>query len=264
VKRNSRTHAPHLKAKPNTRPGERKASWLRAGAWVFTLALALLLTAGLSLACLIGFRWATTSSFFAVHEIAVSGNARLDKAFILDLAEVRQGLNVFELGLGETERKLAANPWVESAMVRRVLPGRIEIMLTEHKPAFWKVAGDSLVYADAAGQVIAPVEQEKFTSLPLLAAEEGNAGEPARLMAQMAGRGLPLNPADAQWIRLRGGAEVVMYFEEFDLTMTLDAGELEENVRLVARAWDDLERRGELGRTWSMTAMDGRVWVGMR
>lgn len=260
----SRTHAPQFKAKPNVRPGERKASWLRAGAWVFTLALALVLTAGLSLACLVGFRWATTSSFFAVQEIAVGGNERLDEECILDLAGVGPGVNILEFELAEAERKLAADPWVESATVRRVLPGRIEIMVTEHRPAFWKIAGDSLVYADAAGRVIAPVEQEQFMSLPLLAAEEDSAGEPARLMAQMAGLGLPLNPQDAQWIRLRGGAEVVMYFEEFDLTMTLDAGELAENVGLVARAWEDLKRRGELGRTLSLTAMDGRVWVGMR
>jgi cell division protein FtsQ len=237
---------------------------LRAGAWVFALVLALVLTAALSLAFLVGFRWATTSSFFAVTEIAVSGNSRLDRESVIGLGELAHGMNVFEVGLAEAERKITADPWVKSAMIRRVLPGRIEIAVVEHVPEFWMLAGESLVYADGAGNAIAPVQEQGFTSLPLLTAQSQGAEAPADLLAMLAGQGLPFDPSQAQWIRLRGGTGIVMYFEEFDLTLTLDAGELAENCGLVARAWDDLRRRGELSRTRSMTAMDGRVWVGMR
>jgi cell division protein FtsQ len=255
---------PKPKAKPNKRPAERRAVWLRSLAWVMTSAFALALIAGLSLACLVGFRWATTNSFFAVNEIAVFGNDRLESDALLKTAGISTGENIFEVGLAEAESRLAAEPWIERAMVKRVLPGRVEISLTEKRPAFWKIASGRLVYTDAAGRVIAPVEPENFTSLPLLVAEDAGRTAPAELSARLVSAGLPADPAKAQWIRVRGGDEVAMYFEEYDLALALDLDDVEEGAALIARAWKDLERRGELALARSMLAMDGRVWVGMR
>lgn len=249
--------------KSNVRPGERRAGLFRAGMWFFVLIAALVLTASLSLACLMGFRWATTHPFFSVTEIEIRGNARLDREHVLEAAEVAVGENIFELELADAEQRLAADPWVRNVMVKRVLPGHLQITIEEKQPAFWKAAGGKLVYVGASGEVIAPVQTDKFTSLPLLMAESGNRVDTARIRAGFEAAGLPLDPGRAEWVRARGG-EIAMYFGEYDLTLALPAGDVTTPAVMFARVWKDLERRGEITRAASMKVMDGRVWVGMR
>jgi cell division protein FtsQ len=228
------------------------------------LAFALILTAGLSLACLVGFRWATTHPFFSVSDAAVLGNSRLGDEYVLQSAGIIEGENIFQVSLTGIERGLASEPWIQSAMVKRVLPGRIEITITERKPAFWKLAGEELFYADSAGRTIAPVEAEKFTSLPLLRTEGPVTREISELQGTFESAGLPLDPRDADWVQVRGKGEIALYFSEPDLSLTVQADEPAASAMLLAKVWKDLERREELARATSMKAMDGRVWVGMR
>lgn len=259
-----RGHLPAQKSKPNKRPADKRSAWLRAGVWSMALAFALILTAGLSLACLVGFRWATTHPFFAINDTAVLGNSRLDDDHVLQSAGIMEGENIFQISLSEIERSLASLPWIQSAMVKRVLPGRIEITITERKPAFWKLAGEELFYADSAGRTIAPVETEKFTSLPLLRTEGPVTKGISELLVIFESAGLPLDPRDSDWVQVRGKGEITLYFSEPDLSLTVEAGEPAASARLLAKVWKDLERREELARAASMKAMDGRVWVGMR
>ncbi|HVM12407.1 MAG TPA: FtsQ-type POTRA domain-containing protein [Actinomycetota bacterium] len=72
-----------------------------------------------------------TSPIFDVREIRISGAARLDRARVLEVAGVREGMNLLGLDLRGVERSLAREPWVAAATVRRDLPSTVHLDLTE-------------------------------------------------------------------------------------------------------------------------------------
>jgi cell division protein FtsQ len=249
-------------ARTNRRPGETRRRLLRAGAWTGGMAFTVLLLAAMSLALLVVHRYVTTSSFFAVQEVSLLGNARLGEAEVLRAAGYARGENIFEVEIKEMERRLTDLPWIDRASVRRVLPGRLEIVVVERKPAFWVLRGDRLHYADEEGKAIAPLRHKAFSSLPMLMG--GRGAEARRAMAAIAGGELPVSPENASWVDTASGREVRMYFEKDDLLLVLGLDDLQGNAAMAAKAWKDIRRRGESAGVYSMKAMAGRVWVGKR
>lgn len=79
--------------------------------------------------------YARTTPRFAITKLEVEGIRRLSREDVLGAAGVRLGENVFGFDTVAAETKLNASPWVQSARVRRKLPGTIEMTLREHQPA---------------------------------------------------------------------------------------------------------------------------------
>lgn len=97
-----------------------------------------------------GYRFVTTSPRFAITEIAVRGNHHLTADQIRADLPVRIGGNVFAADLDRAVRRLRANPWIESATARRVLPHTVIVEVREHEPAAVVELG-GLYLVDASG-----------------------------------------------------------------------------------------------------------------
>lgn len=84
-----------------------------------------------------GSHWLRTSPRFAISELAITGNARVTRAQILDAldrAGIAPGANVFGVSPAAVERLLERDPRIASVRARRVLPDRITIEITERQP----------------------------------------------------------------------------------------------------------------------------------
>ncbi|MBI4496937.1 MAG: FtsQ-type POTRA domain-containing protein [Chloroflexi bacterium] len=89
-----------------------------------------------------------TVPVLAVTRVEVSGNARLSRETIVDLAGV-QGRNLLALDLPGAQARLLTNPWVRSATARRRLPATVAITIEERQPAaIWQTGGDRYLMAD--------------------------------------------------------------------------------------------------------------------
>src|SRR5690554_755922 len=81
-------------------------------------------------------------------------------------AGVWVGKSYFSTDLAEIKAELERRPWVESAAVKRVWPGRLEIDIREKKPlAYW--SDGRLV--SRSGELFAPANPEVAGKLPRLA-----------------------------------------------------------------------------------------------
>lgn len=119
--------------------------------------------------------YARTTPRFAITDLEVEGTRRLSREDVLATAGVHLGENVFGFDTALAETKLSKSPWVESARVRRKLPGTIEITLREHQPAALLVVLGKTFLVSEEGVPIKEVSPGDPHDLPVitgLSAEE--------------------------------------------------------------------------------------------
>nr|WP_280518865.1 cell division protein FtsQ/DivIB [Shinella curvata] len=109
----------------------------------------------------------TTAIGFAIEDVKVSGNRETSEIDILERLGLDGTTSLVALDVKEARQKLTELPWVEDASVRKVYPGTIEIALKEREAfAIWQ-HGTDLSLIEKNGSVIAPLRDNKFSSLPL-------------------------------------------------------------------------------------------------
>ena len=129
-----------------------------------------------------------------VTRITVSGNTRLSRGEVLSLLEGLNGRNMLLVSLEEWRQKVLASPWVEDVAIRRVLPGTVDVAITERQPKGIGRIGSALYLLDQHGGIIdefGPDHAEfDFPLIDGLAAavDEGRAALAMRLLASLQGR----------------------------------------------------------------------------
>ncbi len=109
----------------------------------------------------------TAAAGFAIEDVKVSGNDQTSEIDILQLLGLDGTTSLVALDVDAARRKLAELPWVRYAEVRKVYPKTIEVMLKEREAfGIWQ-HGSDLSLIEKGGEVIAPLRDSKFASLPL-------------------------------------------------------------------------------------------------
>ena len=121
---------------------------LGVGLLLGKLAIAVLLVGGAFLAGRTIFH----SDFFAVAQVHVENLHRLDADDVIALSDIKRGVNIFDLDLEAIGRKIAENPWVAEADVRRVFPREVVITVRERDPKAIIDLG-YLYYVDGDGEI---------------------------------------------------------------------------------------------------------------
>src|SRR5687767_8389706 len=112
-------------------------------------------SAALSLfVCYRAFAFVMSADALTVTRITVSGNARLSRGEVLSLLEGLAGRNMLLVNLDEWRQKVLTSPWVEDAVVRRVLPGTVDVVIAERRPmGIGRMSGE-LYLLDQQGGII--------------------------------------------------------------------------------------------------------------
>jgi len=112
---------------------------------------------------------ATTSAVgFAIEDVKVSGNNQTSEIEILQLLGLDGATSLVALDVDAARQKIARLPWVENVEVRKVYPKTIEVKLSERNAyAIWQ-HGQELSLIEKSGSVIAPLRDNKFSTLPLV------------------------------------------------------------------------------------------------
>lgn len=113
---------------------------------------------------------------FGIDQITLKGHVfSFDRDIFdaLDLANVR---NFTALDTAAVKARIERLPWIETAELSRVYPGRLDIRVTERKPyALWTRA-DRHYLIDKTGRVLAAVSGDALPDLPRFAGEGAAAG----------------------------------------------------------------------------------------
>lgn len=217
----------------------------------------------ISLGLLVGFRWVTTSPFFALRSIEVVGCTRLTPEEVVNLFGAELGDNVLELKLPDIEERVFAHPWTKVVMVRRILPGQLRITIEERHPAYWIRTVEGLAYVDAQGEVIDKVDADRLVPLPLLDIAEG-AEEDVNILPEylqaVVQTGVPVTAQAACFIHV-GTRSVKMIFDDPSLTLVVEREGWKRNMHRLGLVWNDLVRRGEAPNVDVIRVVGGKVFV---
>lgn len=260
--RNSR-----ISSKPARVPRELHVPWQGIGSLFFNagiICLLLIFIAGVSYLLIYMHAYVTSSSYFTLKVLEIQGNSRLSSKEILEISRLADGANCLKISLTAVEEAMAKSPWVKEVSVKRVLPNKLTIGITENEPVFWIPNEGVLYYADAWGRKIAPVKTGKFASLPTLEVEEG-AEEAAKalpdLVKSLQESRLPLGMTSVSWVRLSAARGVEVYMEDSRLKLTIGTEDWMSNLNRLGETLTDLGKRGELGQVREIKAQGSNVWV---
>jgi cell division protein FtsQ len=229
--------------------------------WTAGVSLGVLFLACLSVLFLYGYRFATTHPQLALRHIEITGNERLSQEEVSAAAGLRRGMNLLELDLKALEERLAVQPWVKGVSVTRTFPDRLSLKVVEKTPVFWIAEGGTLAYADEHGAYIAPVTQNDIASLPQLVRIEGVGNIYVKeVLEAFAQAELPMDIKDAAWLRSVPGRSVEVYFEDANLSVTVDMRTPQASMQRLSAVLEDLKRRGRLHMTRAVTVRGEKAW----
>lgn len=110
----------------------------------------------------------TASIGFDVDAVTITGHRFMREQDILDIIGLQSGVSLVTFNVAAAHQTLLREPWVESASVRKVYPGKLQINLQERQPfAVWQ-RGQIKSIVDREGLVLADFDAEIYHGLPLL------------------------------------------------------------------------------------------------
>jgi cell division protein FtsQ len=97
----------------------------------------------------------------SADQIEVHGNRFVARDAVVEKFSADMGHSVVRVPLAERRKALESLAWVEQAAVRRVLPNRVRVEITERTPVAFLRTGSDLALVDAHGVILErPVEGE--------------------------------------------------------------------------------------------------------
>jgi len=237
---------------------------LRFLGWASAMAFVGLILFGGAVGFLKAYQFCTTSSYFAVTNISVTGNLQVKTADILNACGLRKGVNSLTIDVHEAEQTLIRNPWIESVTIRRELPGDFTIIIKEREPRFCARKDKKLHYVTDEGDIIAPVTAANFRSLPVL--EMGYGGDEAlplvpSFLDLFDRSGFPFKVVQATWVKLSAASGFELYWETRRLHLSIGLENWQENLKRIASVVNDIEKRKETMMVTSIRSADGQVWM---
>ena len=112
------------------------------------------------------------TALFQVNGFDVEGNFSLTDEKVIALSGIEPGDNIFYAGLGSARRSLRENPFVEDVTIRRKLPDRIVVQLTERRSVGYIVTPDGYVQVGEDGRLLAIQQSLSNYSLPVISGVE--------------------------------------------------------------------------------------------
>lgn len=88
------------------------------------------------------------------EQVVITGNRYVQRANVLGIFSADRNRSVLRIPLEQRRRQLEAIPWVEHATVRRALPNKIEVEITERTPIAFLRHGSELSLADLHGVIL--------------------------------------------------------------------------------------------------------------
>jgi cell division protein FtsQ len=135
----------------------RLISWLAPG-----LVLAILLGGGL-------FWFIRDHAAFHVVAVRVYGAERVPHAELIQLAQITRGMSLLRINVERVRAQIMQHPWIREALVRRVYPNELEVIVYERRPTAILEHGNGYLI-DGEGYLLSQATPAEAAALPGLVA----------------------------------------------------------------------------------------------
>ena len=121
------------------------------------------------------FNFVFSSNFCNIKEVIIKGNDCLSEDEIFCNSGIKLGENIFKLDLKKSINSLKQEPQIKEVEIKRVIPNKIIISLTERKAAAIVHIGEEYFFSTKEGMVLSKIDKpEEGFALPLLSGLEIN------------------------------------------------------------------------------------------
>lgn len=111
--------------------------------------------------------WLLSAPAFAFAAVDFEASPRVTGAWVRESLAPLSGENLLLLSLAAVTARVAEHPWVAEVAIRKVLPDRLEVAVTERRPAAVLARGAARFWVERNGHLIAPLTgQETGEGLP--------------------------------------------------------------------------------------------------
>ena len=110
--------------------------------------------------------FAMISPIFNISEIKVNGNKNISQDKIIFLSDIKLGENLFRINKKEIISCIKQNGYIESVIIKRKIPNKVEINIVERQVNFVIECGSGYAYINNQGYVL-EVNSEKY-DVPIL------------------------------------------------------------------------------------------------
>jgi len=158
--------------------------------WWLSAARVVCLVVGLGGVGFAASRAALDERSFQVTQLVIDGNDHLATGEVLALLDGLHGRNLLTVDLDDWRERVLSSPWVQDCVLRRIVPGTVEVSIVERQPLGIGRIGARLYLLDSRGQVIDDFgPRYESLDLPIIDGLEGAASRPpAGERAALAGR----------------------------------------------------------------------------
>jgi cell division protein FtsQ len=174
----------------------RLITWLAPG-----LVLVMLLGGGL-------FWFIRDHSAFHVVAVRVYGAERVSQPELIQLAQIGRGISLLRINVERVRTRIMQHPWIRDALVRRVYPNELEVIVYERRPAAI-LESESGYLIDAEGYLLSHVTPAETASLPRLVVRLSHPPSPGEQM---------IDPAVNAGLRLLAQAHDSPFFRNAVIT----------------------------------------------
>jgi len=98
--------------------------------------------------------FAMISPIFNIEKIDVIGNEKIDESTIISLSGELEGRNIFKISKKKVINNIKDNPYIDSVTIKRILPGRLQINVSERKTAYQVKVINSYIYINYQGYIL--------------------------------------------------------------------------------------------------------------
>ncbi|MCI5158125.1 MAG: FtsQ-type POTRA domain-containing protein [Candidatus Electrothrix sp. AUS1_2] len=229
-----------------------------------------------------GFRTLERSGVFSVHRVTVQGNRMSNEVQIRALADIQQGVQLFDVTAEEIAERIRQHPWIDQVEVERVWPDTLTVRVTEHRPlAMINIEGEQegLYYLDDRGTVFVSVDPLQDIDYPVVTGVSPPDGKSAGAGFQLGGdartgevceflhvaaRGNPILPLQSiSEVHLEREKGIIVYLVEHPFPIYIGYGNVERRYYQLVKLLERLYRKETIEgiREIRMDYHDGRILV---
>jgi cell division protein FtsQ len=229
-------------------------------------AMVLVLTSG---AFIFAYDYFTQTRHFRANRIEVTGQVRLGRQQILEIAGVGPHTNILAVNLTTTRKRLLDNPWIAEATVSREIPSALQIHIREEMPlALLEMPDGQGFLINVAGQVFKRQAGSVKAAMPRVSgldyADLPVSGKPStktlrsmtRLLRQAGKKGSPLPLADIERVHMDPEIGATVHTSRPARVVKLGFGRYAEKCEALGQVTEQLRRDHRLTRCRVIDLLD--------
>jgi cell division protein FtsQ len=150
-------------------PSQSRLPWpMRLVSWLAPAIVLLILVGG-------GLYWFLRDhSAFHITAVRVYGAERVSQQDLIQLAQIARGTSLLRLNVERVRLRILQHPWIRDALVRRMYPNALEVIVYERRPAAILDSGPGYVI-DGEGYLLGQATAAELASFPRLGTRSGQA-----------------------------------------------------------------------------------------